>query len=654
MTNATAQHLLETLGEPPRELCLDWACQLIERKSRSSLRKRHVDGSVFAGQTDSVPQEDFGAQEEGSLTVESAWTWADVQVTATGKLIFPRDDSQDAAATPEQASRLLLELAQWAGWKGDGSAKEWSDEVVVEATEYLSAAADQYAREAGATPSRPVHDRAANQSVPVQRSSPQIRAPLTGKWERPGDAQAKTRRRTHATPKSGRKAPPFPAWASSWIGRLPGGHLLTGGRAWAVLAGLVLVLVGASILVWRINPFQSSSANVPTGRSDERQSVASLHPEVAGRAGSSVPATSNGLTSGDTLPDSGLATLDSLATLSAPDVSKSGESENSIQTPVGGMEQLPNFNALGSLDMPLADPGNVSPEISDATDVTSFHEIAPEGAPELPMDSAAEFDVMSALATIAKQSEADQTESEIVERASERAGEAAETVQPSILIQTFPMVQVHRLPSEFQFRARKTGWDIRLEVSEGFVLRPVEAQRISGREVANWIIREENAKDPATQILVQAQLVNNRGNSIRWRVMAGAPDVPPLVLPLGKTYLDGLQTSLSQLNSQLQFELNRVRVFLRTEGIPSALRSTLTAQRKGYEEQLHLVERALTVAADANQMEGWLDGQLKVHARIVDTAVEDSPSLLQFGQIAPSDEADGDSTTEEDSARAGN
>jgi hypothetical protein len=67
--------------------------------------------------------------------------------------------------------------------------------------------------------------------------------------------------------------------------------------------------------------------------------------------------------------------------------------------------------------------------------------------------------------------------------------------------------------------------------------------------------------------------------------------------------------------------------------LPSETRSALTKRRRALDAQHKLATRWLEIVADANQFPARLDGQLNVHAQLLDASTAPSPPLLQFGKL---------------------
>lgn len=255
------------------------------------------------------------------------------------------------------------------------------------------------------------------------------------------------------------------------------------------------------------------------------------------------------------------------------------------------------------------------------------------------MEDAAKVDVLAELKEVAKEAESDVREMELAkdltDRAKASAAEAAATakqLEPFIL-PTVPMMQVQKLSPQYKERAREPNWKLRVATTEGFKVMPPGPQTLAKREPARWTIRTDEESSAETVVYLQAELVGSRGRSIRWRIGVGSKDLPQLVLPLGQQYLDRLQLNLAAFQTRLQFAVDQLKAAGRMTGFPSDIRSAMTAQRRGFEIQLELATKILAVASEANQFEGWLDGQLEIHAEFIDAAAQGSPPLLQFGSL---------------------
>lgn len=259
---------------------------------------------------------------------------------------------------------------------------------------------------------------------------------------------------------------------------------------------------------------------------------------------------------------------------------------------------------------------------------------------ESDLKDAESVDVMSALESIADNARSESGESEI-------EADEQQRLEP-IQLPTFPMLQVQKVPPKLRVRAREPSWRLQLQASEGFEIKPSKAQTITGREFARWTIQAEDAEDESAQIYVQAQMVGSRGTSLRWQIAVGARDLPQVFLPISQKYLDFAQKNLAQFQIRLRGGIEFLKVV--GQDAQGGARSAISAQRKSLENQLELATRVLEVVSEANQLEGWLDGQLEVNAEFVDVAQTNSPALLQFGSFASGKPG----ISEKPSARGGN
>ncbi|MCA9131903.1 MAG: hypothetical protein KDA45_02060 [Planctomycetales bacterium] len=197
---------------------------------------------------------------------------------------------------------------------------------------------------------------------------------------------------------------------------------------------------------------------------------------------------------------------------------------------------------------------------------------------------------------------------------------------------TYPMWQLQRvaLPT----RLRRPWWSLRLQAGKGLVVQPEQAQPLSERGTARWLVYAEQAVAPVTRVVVQAEQARHRAGSLRWRVAATADDLPLVVVPLGLEHVRQLQDNLRGGAGRLQLEIDRLRRLSRADGgLPRGMRSAVRAQRRNLETQHQLSLRLLEIVADAGQITGWLDGQFQVHAELRDEALPSGEPLLQFGQV---------------------
>ncbi|MFN3192258.1 MAG: hypothetical protein ACE361_17235 [Aureliella sp.] len=270
-------------------------------------------------------------------------------------------------------------------------------------------------------------------------------------------------------------------------------------------------------------------------------------------------------------------------------------------------------------------------EKSDLDGLASEVVIGAEQASAEAAAESAEQEVNATLAAMAERAEKDAPETEVL-AASSVPGKTGNQLAP-LQVATFPMIQWQKMP--VQGRIREPEWEIRIAVSEGFVVRPPSAQTVRPREPARWYVQEVDADQGDTQMVVVAQVSGGRGDRIRWLIAAGSEDSPYTALPVGQRYLDLLQTNLLRFQQQLRVAVEGSKQLATMDDLPSQAKSLLRMRRKALEAKLEASENVRKLAADANRMEGWLDGQIEVHARLVDSRAAGSPPVLQFGSVEP-------------------
>ena len=175
---------------------------------------------------------------------------------------------------------------------------------------------------------------------------------------------------------------------------------------------------------------------------------------------------------------------------------------------------------------------------------------------------------------------------------------------------------------------------------------PSDAQELGAEQLVSWAIRSaepsglqaKSSRPPftrddrgSTQVVIQVQLSSKRETSLRWRIMATSDEYPQVAVPLDQAWLDRFQDYLSNYIAGLQQESQRMRDLGGAGGLPSQTRSALSARRRGLDSERKLAADLLEIVADANQMVGWLDGQIEVHGELLDTAANPPTPLLQFG-----------------------
>jgi hypothetical protein len=267
------------------------------------------------------------------------------------------------------------------------------------------------------------------------------------------------------------------------------------------------------------------------------------------------------------------------------------------------------------------------------------------------------FDVMAELERVNEKGRDDSEEVplpvEVVRDGERSDGDLRLTDQPALMIATSPMRQVKKLDTELvrslaDQRLREPRWRLRIELGDDLRVTPTSPQTITDREVARWVIEDSDAAEAtAAQIVVAARLNSPRTPHITWQIVASGKDLPQVTLPLSRDYLVHLEQNLEPMPARIDAEIERLRAWSRTNGLPRELRSQISSARRYAEQQVALAKRLLELVATARQMDGWLDSQLQVHAELFDASSPAPEPLLRFGnfkQEANRSEAHGDAS----------
>lgn len=243
-------------------------------------------------------------------------------------------------------------------------------------------------------------------------------------------------------------------------------------------------------------------------------------------------------------------------------------------------------------------------------------------------DEKLDTDVMSEVMSVSKSAESIATESEL-SGATQPNGK--EILDPLVL-KTTPTVQVQKLPAKLSLRPRQPVWRIAIAVDEGFSVSPTEPQTLTEREYATWIITDDDDKPLHTNIVLQVQMSSGRQAALKWKIVAATEDFPNLSIPLGEKILLPLIERLRMFTQMATQEGERMKQ-LTASGISGELRTVVNKQRAEIEAQGKLAGRLLTFVASAHQLESWLHGQVTVFAELRDGAETDADLVLQFGDL---------------------
>ena len=582
---ATVQVLIESIGIPPASIRLDWAWQL----------------RLLAQQAG--PE----LSDQSHETVGECCDWSQLTLDASGQLHWAPCVTANTNERAALCTSWLKQLYRWSESPEAASASTRSTATLEQRTLDWAQTQD------------------ATQRAGIPTPSPASCAPSVTQADRSRGRAPRPAKRSQTATKS------RPAKTSRTVRN----NL----RRIALAVGLGGML-WASVIIGRAGIYRVGLVGTPLSglqSSDKNLSPSARKPLAA------IPPNDSSTNLGRALPNRTLMlSTDAINEASSTNAAGSTALHNFPLSPA------PAQNALG------ATPGVVEPTSGSNQPAMAATDFTSGSASELvsPRDLAqpdpnAPRNVLSELAELSKSAEAKVSEQLLPSATSE----PAPALPAPVTLETFPMVQVQKL--DRSLRPRQPLWQLRLAVSEGLAVMPATAQALSEDQLLSWTIRamepEKSAKrqfpdrqfsdrsagpKPGTSlVLVQVQLSGKRDPSLRWRIVAASEKYSQIALPLDRTWLDQFQDFLSDTASGLQQQAQRLKELSRTAGIPSQTRSALSAQSRDMETQRELATELLEVVADANQLVGWMDGQIEVHGELLDTAASPTTALLQFGNL---------------------
>lgn len=169
----------------------------------------------------------------------------------------------------------------------------------------------------------------------------------------------------------------------------------------------------------------------------------------------------------------------------------------------------------------------------------------------------------------------------------------------------------HELPRGWQRRPRDPHWSISLELGEGFVLEPAAIQELSSRAHSTWRIYDETSKTPRACLIAKIYNRGNRDAGLTWQLRGGAEDLPQLLLPLERKWLDPLKAQLQNAAHAMRGQLET-----RPSNPGSSVRRLSPQQRRMVADQLELADRLVEVIADVDRLASLLDHEILCHATL--------------------------------------
>jgi hypothetical protein len=584
------QQLLDTLGPPPAEVCLDWAWQLV----------------TFAENPQSDMAIDLRSLPPSSLASAS---WSEVLIDAQGQLSLARQSTN--VYVERSIADLVHQLMEWSGITTVNSTFPPLD-FATQATLAGSATTLEEKRRSLSQlidtlqwDARPVNQIDSTTLSVTEHPTEAAEAPLPYASDnisvaQPSLAPAVSSRLPKQ--KGKKRIPPVLLWSGGALG---------------LIAAVPLV-----ILIWPSeNQDDRSTRNLASLQTADstaanRAKKKSLDPQLS-------TADNGKLNSNDVEP-----TLDSTeelttleATLENTAVNESSELSGENPLPSSPADTLSHLGSVAPrLDLPM------SPSVDQAADATlSQPESAAESSGKTTVNTAPIEDVASILAT------ASQAEPKVNSIDAETA-DAGPLTLPVQLLEIDSMLQVQEISAKI--RVRQPVWQLRIASTEAFSVDPTEMQSLAEKETVRWTLTAKELKprkdQEPTQIVVFAQLAGRRAD-IKWKIAASCADSPAIAVPLDGERLDKMLNMLQAYQQRLTTGVTNIKDSMELTGLSREQKSLLTAQRKAMENEGKLVTRARQIIADAGMFVSWMDRSLEMHGNLTDQIGGQSVTVLQVG-----------------------
>lgn len=299
---------------------------------------------------------------------------------------------------------------------------------------------------------------------------------------------------------------------------------------------------------------------------------------------------------------------------------------------LGGLETIPE--APDGSGFSLTD-GSASNALPDATWSGAINDGVLESATGAVQTTIAEIDTQEVLANVIEELTKGITPGQpaVTDLSIEPNAKGTQAV-PAQLISTSSMMQVQRLPGGF--RVREPEWQLQLVPSDSFAVDTQAPQRLWGRAIASWTLLptefSQRKSEERLQVLVQAQMAGNRPD-IRWKISASPRDLPTIVLPMNAAQLEHLFDILTEQQGRCKAALDQVKMQGSQAGLPKELRGLLLNRRRFLEEQIKVLQRLEQVVADAVLYAAWLGESIEVHGVLIDNSTQEQPrTVLHLGK----------------------
>ena len=290
--------------------------------------------------------------------------------------------------------------------------------------------------------------------------------------------------------------------------------------------------------------------------------------------------------------------------------------------------ELPSMNLssalLSSESVATTDSNELKNNSTGSTDLppleTEGNGTEPQSNAKLEVDG----DVMRDVAALVESAESRASESDLHSATND---DEPRTNFEAIVLKTSPMLQTHLLPSKVA-RPREPVWSISIAVDDEFTVQPMEAQRVTDRQAATWLIGNVDAKSPTTKIAIQARVAPGKKVGLQWRIAAVSDEVPGLLLPVAKELQIFQQRLLSYIELTRR-ESDQLSVMSRSAD--KEIRSVISKQRAALDAQNKLASRIAAIADNAGILDDLLRSQVTLHVDLYEGDKPNAQRLLRYG-----------------------
>lgn len=614
------QQLLDELGSPPAEVCLDWAWQLIHLSERPN-----------------CPQ---------------SFNWSDLQISHQGWLAIASETiphNRDTASTTNDTRELIVRLLQWAGLDDSDLSSIDTLDACRSALQSLTGQCVNGQTRSNTHPLRPHSEEKretlstgsvnSNVEAGIAQQEPVISSDLAEECSNQVEAITFDK---SLTAQSSIERP------SKNSARAKSRHfnkrqlLLAGGGVAALL-----VVTSIYFVMGTGNSKSDTLAAKNATKTNEASGANKPSDSTAKPKTKSTRSKSSGSELDDLLTGSGSAISGNSAssnelseTTTTPEITTLGvgqPSETSLSQTEGTSSASKSLGTLAPIKRPQDDPSTLSPQDASKSPNEQAANVSSKDKTEGSSQSKtaeANADVAAtskeSVAGLLKAVTSGDTKVNTLDAGADQDGPPKLPVQ---LLNVESMFQVQELPSKI--RARQPVWQLRIESTAAFSVDPPGLQSLAEKETVRWILTAKELKprkgQEPTQVVVLAQL-NGRKADIRWTVAAGSQDTPGIAVPLNESTLDQMLAVLQGYQQRLTMGIDQIKATAEINEIPREQKSLLTAQRKAMENEGKLVTRARQVIADASMFASWMDRTLEVHGVLTDQIGGQPTVVLELGQ----------------------